>query len=424
MNVLILILSILIYASFGLTNLVYILFSALTTFFAAKYGKGKKPIVILTIVANLAILVFLKVYFYAENFGLSLPNILVPISVSYYTMQVISYLVDVYKGKYEAQKSLWKYLMYVIYIPYLIIGPINRYDQISESLYAKKKWDTNRILNGGIRILWGAFKKLVIAGRLSMILAVITADTTKYTGAYALLAMLLYSIQLYADFSGGIDIVIGVSKLFGINMKENFDAPYLAQNLKEFWRRWHIGLSSWLKDYVYIPLGGNRKGKLRTKINVVITFVVSGLWHGANYLLWGLIHGICVAFPQFLTTKWKYLNRVINYLVVSFTWAFFIWPTTKIALQMMGSVFTNWNYGELFTNLSVFGLDIANGIVLVISILALAIFDTKKDKIILILSNKKVATKLAIIGTVSMLVLIFGIYGIGFEVNDFIYSRF
>ena len=424
MNVLILILSILIYASFGLTILVYILFSALTTFFAAKYGKGKKPIVILTIVANLAILVFLKVYFYAENFGLSLPNILVPIGVSYYTMQVISYLVDVYKGKYEAQKSLWKYLMYVIYIPYLIIGPINRYDQISESLYAKKKWDTNRILNGGIRILWGAFKKLVIAGRLSMILAVITADTTKYTGAYALLAMLLYSIQLYADFSGGIDIVIGVSKLFGINMKENFDAPYLAQNLKEFWRRWHIGLSSWLKDYVYIPLGGNRKGKLRTKINVVITFVVSGLWHGANYLLWGLIHGICVAFPQFLTTKWKYLNRVINYLVVSFTWAFFIWPTTKIALQMMGSVFTNWNYGELFTNLSVFGLDIANGIVLVISILALAIFDTKKDKIILILSNKKVATKLAIIGTVSMLVLIFGIYGIGFEVNDFIYSRF
>lgn len=188
MNVLILILSILIYTSFGLTNLVYILFSALTTFFAAKYGKGKKSIVILTIIANLAILVFMKVYFYAENFGLSLPNILVPIGVSYYTLQVISYLVDVYKGKYEAQQSLGKYLMYVIYIPYLIIGPINRYDQISESLYAKKKWDTNRILNGGIRILWGAFKKLVIAGRLSMILAVITADTTKYTGAYALLA--------------------------------------------------------------------------------------------------------------------------------------------------------------------------------------------------------------------------------------------
>lgn len=424
MNVLILILSILIYTSFGLTNLVYILFSALTTFFAAKYGKGKKSIVILTIIANLAILVFMKVYFYAENFGLSLPNILVPIGVSYYTLQVISYLVDVYKGKYEAQQSLGKYLMYVIYIPYLIIGPINRYDQISESLYAKKKWDTNRILNGGIRILWGAFKKLVIAGRLSMILAVITADTTKYTGAYALLAMLLYSIQLYADFSGGIDMVIGISKLFGITIQENFDAPYLAQNLKEFWRRWHIGLSSWLKDYVYIPLGGNRKGKLRTKINVVITFVVSGLWHGANYLLWGLIHGICVAFPQFLTTKWKYLNQVINYLIVSFTWAFFIWPTTKVALQMIGSVFINWNYGELFTNLSVFGLDIANGIVLILSVLALAIFDTKKDKIIPILSNKRVTTKLAIIGTASMLVLVFGIYGIGFEVNDFIYSRF
>ena len=424
MNVLLLILSILIYASFGLTNLVYILFSAITTFLAAKYGKRKKPIFILTIVANLAVLIFMKVYFYAENFGLSIPNILVPIGVSYYTMQVISYLVDVYKGKYEAQKSLWKYLMYVIYIPYLIIGPINRYDQISASLYAKKTWNTDRILNGGIRILWGAFKKLVIAGRISMILAVITADPDKYAGAYALLAMLLYSIQLYADFSGGIDMVIGVSKIFGIEIKENFDAPYLAQNLKEFWRRWHIGLSSWLKDYVYIPLGGNRKGKLRTKINVIITFVVSGLWHGANYLLWGLIHGICVAFPQFLTTKWKYLNRVINYLVVSFTWSFFIWPTTMTAIQMMGSVFTNWNYTELFSNLSVFGLDLANGIVLGISVLLLAIFDTKKEKIVERLRNKKVATKLAILGTVGMVVLVFGIYGIGFQVNDFIYSRF
>lgn len=422
MNVLILILSILIYASFGLTNLIYILFSALTTFFAAKYGKGKKPVFVLTIVANLAILVFMKVYFYAENFGISIPNILVPIGVSYYTMQVISYLVDVYKGKYEAQTSLWKYLMYVIYIPYLIIGPINRYDQISESLYAKKKWDTNRILNGGIRILWGAFKKLVIAGRISIILSVITGNN--YSGAYALLAMLLYSIQLYADFSGGIDMVIGVSKMFGIEIKENFNAPYLAQNLKEFWKRWHIGLSSWLKDYVYIPLGGNRKGKVRTKINVVITFVVSGLWHGANYLLWGLIHGICVAFPKFLTTKWKHLNQVINYLVVSFTWSFFIWPNTLTALQMMGSVFTNWNYAELFTHLDVFGMDLANIIVLAVSVLLLAIFDIKKDTIVAKMRDKKVATKLAIIGTVGMIVLVFGIYGIGFHVNEFIYSRF
>jgi len=424
MNGLILILSILIYASFGLTNLIYILFSALTTFLAAKYGKRKKPVFILTIVANLAILVFMKIYFYAENFGISLPNILVPLGVSYYTLQVISYLVDVYKGKYEAQKSLWKYLMYVIYIPYLIIGPINRYDQISESLYAKKKWDTNRVLNGGMRILWGAFKKLVIAGRISMIISVITGDTGTYSGAYALLAMLLYSIQIYADFSGGIDMVIGVSKMFGIEIKENFDAPYLAQNLKEFWRRWHIGLSSWLKDYVYIPLGGNRKGNLRTKINLVITFLVSGLWHGANYILWGLIHGICVAFPKFLTTKWKNLNRVINYLVVSFTWSFFIWPNTLTAVKMMGSVFTNWNYAELFSNLKVFGMDLANGIILAVSVLLLAIFDSKKDKIVEKLKNKQVATKLAIIGTVGIIVLVFGVYGIGFHVNEFIYSKF
>lgn len=181
-NIAIFIISILIYASFGLTNLIYILFSALTTFFAAKNlkGKNRKAILILTIAANIGILVFMKVYFYAENFGINVSNIIVPIGISYYTLQVISYLIDVYKGKYEPQENLLKYLMYVIYIPYLIIGPINRYDDISKTLYEKKKWDTNRILNGIIRIFWGLFKKLVIAGRIGLVISVITKDTNTY----------------------------------------------------------------------------------------------------------------------------------------------------------------------------------------------------------------------------------------------------
>lgn len=425
-NIAILLISILIYASFGLTNLIYIVFSALTTFFAGKNlkGKNKKLIFVLTIVTNIGILIFMKTYFYAENFGIDTSNIIVPIGISYYTLQVISYLIDVYKGKYEPQTNLIKYLMYVIYIPYLIIGPINRYDDISETLYAKKHWNTSRILNGCIRILWGLFKKFIIAGRIAIILSVITGNTAQYNGAYALFAMLLYSIQIYTDFSGGIDMVIGVSKLFGIEVKENFDSPYLSENVKEFWRRWHIGLSSWLRDYVYIPLGGNRKGKIRTKINLIITFIISGLWHGANYVLWGFIHGILVAYSKFVTTKNKYVNRVINYLIISITWSFFIWQDTITALKMIGSIFTKFNYGQLFTNLLNFNLDLANIIVLVISVVLLSIFDTKKHSIIEKLKNMKPETKLAVIGTLGIIVLVFGIYGIGFNVNEFIYSKF
>lgn len=425
-NVAIFLISVVIYASFGLTNLVYLFFSATTTFLAAKYGKGKykKYIFIGTIIANIGILVFMKTFLYLEQFENDTFNIIIPIGISYYTLQVISYLVDVYKGKYEPQKSFLKYLMYVIYIPYLFIGPINRYDDIATSLYANKKWDTNRILNGITRILWGIFKKLVIAGRISIIISVITGNIDQYKGAYALFAMLLYSIQIYADFSGGIDMVIGVSKIVGINIKENFHSPYLAENVKEFWRRWHIGLSSWLKDYVYIPLGGNRKGKIRTKINVIITFLVSGFWHGANYLLWGFFHGILVTSAKFLTTKWKNVNRVINYFIVSILWSFFIWPNTATALKMIGSLFTTFNYVPLFQHLLNFNLDFMNIIVLIISIAMLMLFDVKKDNIILKIKKMKLENKIMLIGSLGIIILIFGIYGIGFNVNEFIYSKF
>ena len=426
MNILILLLSVIIYASFGPINLLYILFSSITSFLTAKYTKDKnrKLIFGITIVINLAILVFFKVGTYFGLFGISAENIIAPIGISYYTLQIISYLVDVCKKKYEPQKSLVKYLMYVIYIPYLIIGPINRYDDISKSLYEKKHWDTNRILNGIIRVCWGLFKKYLIDGRIAMIISVITENTAEFTGAYALFAMLLYSIEIYSDFSGGIDMVIGVSKMFGIEVKENFDSPYLSENLKEFWRRWHIGLSSWLRDYVYIPLGGNRKGTFRTKLNLIITFVVSGLWHGANYILWGLFHGILVCVSKFLTTKSKTLNRIINYLIVSILWAFFIWPSTMTALSMIGSIFTTFNYPSLFTNLLNFNLDLANIIILIISTIMLIIFDAKKDKIISKIKNMKIETKILLIGILIIIVLVFGIYGIGFNVNEFIYSKF
>lgn len=420
MNFLLLVLSIIIYASYGLSNFIYIGFSLLSTFIVARYlnkeNKNRKLVLAGTIVLNTAILVFAKFLPYTNI------NILAPLGISYYTLQVISYLVDVYKGKYEYEKNLLNYALFIMYIPHLFIGPISRYEDMKKELLAKRKITLDNILNGGIRILWGLSKKLIIAGRTGIVIETITSNNS--SGGYALLAMFLYSIELYSDFSGGIDIVLGISRMLGINLVENFDAPYYSQNIKEFWRRWHISLSSWLRDYIYIPLGGSRCSKLRKSINVIITFAVSGLWHGANYIVWGIIHGIFVIFGDSYKTKFKWLNRLVNFVIVSFLWSFFIWNGTTEALKMMLSVFTNFNIQEVTQNILNLGLTGADWIVLAVSTLILFIYDGNKIKIMEKTKNISKNTKLALICTFALIVLTFGIYGIGFNVNEFIYSRF
>lgn len=418
MNFLLLLVSIIIYASYGLSNFIYIGFSMLTTFIAGKYLKSKNKKIILTgtIAVNALILIGVKFLPYTDI------NILAPLGVSYYTLQVISYLVDVYRGKYEYEKSIFNYALYIMYIPHLFIGPISRYDEMKKQLTARRKITVDNIYNGGIRILWGLSKKLIIAGRIAIVIDTITSSG--FNGVYAFLAMVLYSIQLYSDFSGGIDIVLGISKMIGIDLIENFDAPYYSQNIKEFWRKWHISLSSWLRDYIYIPLGGSRCSKIRKAINVLITFAVSGLWHGANYILWGILHGIFVLMGDKYNTKYKWFNRVLNFIIVSFLWSFFIWNNSMEALRMMGSVFTNFNITEVWRNVLSLGITFADWIVLIISTIILFIYDGNKNKIL----NKKDkisnSMKLAIICTLGLIVLTFGIYGIGFNVNEFIYSRF
>ena len=416
MNIILLILSIAIYLSYGIPNVIYILFSMLTSFTAAKYVKNNKKILAITITINAAILIFMKFLPYTNL------SIVAPLGIAYYTLQVISYLVDVYKGKYEYEKNIIDYALYIMYIPHLFIGPIIRYDEIKTQLKAKRKITLNNLYDGGIRILWGLFKKLVIAGRISIIITTITGNVETYNGMYALLAMFIYSIQLYSDFSGGIDIVIGVSKILGINLNENFNSPFMAENIKEFWRRWHISLSTWLKDYIYIPLGGNRCSKFRQGINVLITFIVSGLWHGVNYIIWGIAHGIFVLFGDKYKTKYKWINRSINFVIVSILWSFFIWNDNITAINMITSIFTNFNFVELCNNILNLGLAIADWIILIIATIALIKFDGSKYKEKI--KSKTTEQKLIIICTISLIILVFGIYGIGFNVTEFIYSKF
>lgn len=419
MNVLLLLASIIIYASFGIQSLLYVFFSIITTYIAAKYLKTKYKKLVLsgTIIVNLAILVFMKFLPYT-NF-----SILAPLGISYYTLQIISYLVDVYKGKYEPETNFFNFTLFIMYIPHLFIGPISRYDDMKKNLLAKRKITANNIFDGLLRICWGLIKKFVIAGRTAILISTISGST-EYSGGYALLAMIIYSINLYADFSGGIDIVLGVSKMLGIDLVENFDAPYFSQSIKEFWRRWHISLSSWLKDYVYIPLGGNRKGTLRKNINLLITFTVSGLWHGVNYIVWGILNGIFVMFGEKFKTKSKIFNRLVTFIIISFLWAFFIWQDQLTALKMMGSVFTTFNYSEVAAQILNLGLTLADWIVLAVFTIILFIFDGNKDKLIPKLQNSKLETKTILIGVMILIVAILGIYGIGFNVNNFIYSKF
>lgn len=425
-NVLLLVISIVIYLSFGISNFIFILFSILTTFFAAKFleKKSKKIILAVTIIINALILIFLKLY--GANVFPSIKglNIIAPLGVSYYTLQVISYLIDVYKGKYKAENNFFYYCLYIMYIPHLFIGPISRYDDMKQQFLAPKKFSINNIYNGGLRIVWGLIKKLVISGRVAIVISTISQDMQTYNGAYAFLAMILYSIQLYTDFSGGIDIVIGVSKMLGIELKENFDSPYYSQTIKEFWRRWHISLSSWLKDYIYIPLGGSRCSSLRKCFNILVTFLVSGFWHGANYLLWGVFHGIFVLLGDNIKTKFKWINRFITFIIVSLLWSFFIWPTTGDALKMMISVFTTFNIANVCSNLFNLGLTSADWIVTAVFTIGLFIFDGNSNIIIQKVKKLSPELKTVILCVGILLVLVFGIYGIGFNVNEFIYSKF
>lgn len=353
--------------------------------------------------------------------GLSL---LAPMGISYFTLRIISYLADVYKEVQEPERDFSRFALTMTYLPHLFLGPIEPYGTMANALFAERKITWSGIADGLVRIAWGGFKKLVIAARLSVVIGTISQDPATYSGAYALAACLLYSIQLYADFSGGIDMVLGVSRMLGIRLSENFQSPYLSESIQEFWRRWHITLGAWFRKYVYIPLGGSRKGTFRKILNTMVVFLVSGIWHGIEYLLWGVGHGIGVLFGKKLQTKSKLLNRLGTTLVVSLLWAFFVWPTAATAGKMLLSIFTTFNYGAFFAGVSELGLTAGDWIVLGAAVVLLTVYDGWTSKWHGLWAKLRPWAKTAVIGTLALLVVLFGMYGIGFNAESFIYSRF
>lgn len=406
-----------VYAGYGISVL-YLLAVTLLSYLAGRLIPKHRWVMWVSTVLQVLPLLLLRVQRW-----LPWQTAIAPVGISYFTLQIIAYHVDLYRGKYAPEKNLLTFGLFVTYLPHIFMGPIEPYARMRAAL-EEGHISGDLLLKGAVRSLWGLFKKLVIAARLGVIVSAISGEPERFQGAYALAAMLLYAVQLYADFSGGIDIVLGVSRMLGIRLSENFDAPYFAQSVREFWRRWHITLGDWLREYVYIPLGGSRRGKLRKFMNTMATFLVSGIWHGGKYFLWGLLHGVFVSCGEKFRTGSKTVNRIVTFLVVSFLWSFFIWPDTATVLRMAGSVFTVFNYDVLLAGIGGMGLSAGDWIVLGAACLLLWFYDWKSRSLKARFCAFPTAAKVSVVGLLALTVLTFGRYGIGFTASEFIYSRF
>ena len=331
-------------------------------------------------------------------------NILLPVGISFYTFQTLSYVIDVYRGRVEPEKSFITYATFVSFFPQLVAGPIERASNLLPQIknIESIRFDYDKATYGVKLITWGLFKKLVIADVLAVYVDKVYDAPTSFTGFALLLAMFFFTIQIYCDFSGYSDIAIGSAKLIGIDLMTNFKSPYFSQSIKEFWSRWHISLSTWFKDYFYIPLGGNRCSNVRHCINLLLTFLLSGLWHGANitFVIWGGIHGlILVAESQLakVITIGEFrgsnlLKNAFTFFIVMIAWNFFRAETVNEACYIV----ENFLYGIF--NLKMYwingmrdiGLGSGTANKLVFSMLFLGIFDyINKDKSVLNwLSNK------------------------------------
>jgi alginate O-acetyltransferase complex protein AlgI len=279
---------------------------------------------------------------------ISLKHIALPIGISFYTFQALSYSIDLYRGRCTVQKSFCKLLLYISFFPQLIAGPIVRYRDIAEEIDCRSV-DLAGVSEGIARFISGLGKKVILANTFAAKVDLVFAmPMEERTAAMSWFGILLYAMQIYFDFSGYSDMAIGLGRMFGFHFLENFDMPYIASSVREFWRRWHISLSTWFREYLYIPLGGNRRGVVRTYINLFIVFFVTGLWHGAgwNFIIWGMMHGVFMVLERMFLGKYldanpyKILNHIYTLLVALLAWVFFRAETLADAINYFRSMFS------------------------------------------------------------------------------------
>ncbi len=377
-------------------------------------------------------------------------DFLLPVGVSFYTFQALGYIIDVYRGEIEPEKNFFKYALFVSFFPQLVAGPIERSKSLLNQvrdLENKKLWNYDRVTSGLILMVWGLFVKMVIADRVAILVNTVFDRFYMYGSVVLIAGAIGFALQIYCDFMGYSTIAIGAAKVMGFELMENFETPYLACSISDFWKRWHISLSTWFRDYLYIPLGGNRCSKVRKYGNVMITMGISGLWHGANwtYVIWGLLHGIyqvledifrpikrkiCTIFKvKTESFSFKFLEIAITFILVDFAWIFFRAASVGEAFEYCARIFTQWDPWSLFNGaIYTLGLDRFEFNVLTVSVMALFLSELvryfKKQTVADFLSEQCIWFRWAVIFALIFATLVYGIYGIKFESSQFIYFQF
>ncbi len=389
-------------------------------------------------------------------------DMIVPMGISFYTFQTVSYVIDVYRGKQTAQRNFLKLLLFVSFFPQLVQGPISRYGDLSKTLYGPHPYDGKAVSFGLTRVLWGYFKKVVLADRIITAVTALIADTAQYTGTYVFVAMLFYAFELYCDFTGGIDITIGLAEAMGIKVAENFNLPYFSKNIKEYWNRWHITMGTWFTDYIFYPISvskpmlklskwsrdhlGKAVGKRVTVyLSCFAVWLATGIWHGAawNFVVWGLMNFVVIMASQELEplyarfharfhvkgkAPYEVFQIVRTILLMSVIRMFDCYRDVPMTFKMVGTMFTRFNIHVLWDgSLLALGLTGADYGVLIIGffiVLGVSLYKARRGSVREALYRKPRAALYGVMAALALVIVIFGAYGVGYDSSQFIYNQF
>ena len=432
----------------GIPTVVVLALITIFTFIFAKIVQknGSNLYVVAFVVACVSVLIYGKyintILMYigkipsAPELRLNVPAM---IGLSYYILSAISYIVDIKKGKDEADTNILNLAVWLSFFPKIIAGPIERHkdfcSQIENKLYTK--FDAERIKKGLLVAAWGYFLKIVIADRIGLFVDTVYGGLESNAGFVLLITMLLYSIQIYADFAGYSYIAYGIAACMGFTITNNFERPYFAKSMTEFWRRWHISLSSWLRDYIYFPLGGNRKGHLRQYFNIMVTFLVSGIWHGAglSYMFWGALHGVYQVIEKFVKQNIKaeikiggIAKRIYTFLLASIAWVFFRANSLSEGFLFFKNLCAEWNPWVISDGtLTALGLDYLDWLVLLIAMMVMLMVETLQELKVGVydyVMQQNIVVRWLIYYGIIIALIIFGIYGPQFDTSNFIYYKY
>lgn len=442
--------------------------------YKARVRKKTHLVMLACLILNIGMLAVVKY----TDFGISIINSIfktdigyfrfaLPMGISFYIFQSMGYLIDVYRGKYAPEKNPARFALFVSFFPQLLQGPISRFDDLSKTLYGPHSFDRKTFERGLFRVLWGYFKKVVVADRLlTAVLALshgvkIGGETVEFDGVYVVALVLFYAIELYADFTGGIDITIGVAEMLGIKVTENFDRPFFSLNITEYWRRWHITMGTWFKDYIFYPISvspkmlkiskwsreklGQAIGKrVPVYLSTIIVWFVTGLWHGAawNFIVWGMLNCLVIIISQELSPLYAKFHKKIGFSntrgynvfqmfrtfwLMGFIRILDVYADVPLTFRKVGTIFTTANWGELFDGSFLkLGLGVQDYVLVLVCaavMLTVSLLQNKgpvRDR----LTAWPAVPRYALIIAVIVIIFVFGAYGIGYDSGAFIYTKF